>query len=124
MVDKVTETLILNGERVASEDMKRFWKERPDEGFDLERHNRIVASTIAKAEKRYAEAKKNKREGLHERAAALASYVKYLDKGGSKSVEDYFGKRELGRLQAAKTMTVLQERKANGLPLWKTINTE
>ena len=123
-VDKVTETLILNGERVGTEDMKRFWRERPDPDFDINRHNKIVANTIKKAEARRQSVRKAQNEGLKDRANALASYIKYLDRGGSKKVEDYFGKRELGRLQAKKTMTVLQERKANGLPLWKVINTE
>lgn len=123
-VDKVTETLILNGERVGTEDMKRFWRERPDPDFDINRHNQIVANTIKKAEARRQSVRKAQNEGLKDRANALASYIKYLDRGGRKKVEDYFGKRELGRLQAKKTMTVLQERKANGLPLWKVINTE
>ena len=123
-VDKVTETLILNGERVGTEDMKRFWRERPDPDFDINRHNKIVANTIKKAEARRQSVRKAQNEGLKDRANALASYIKYLDRGGRKKVEDYFGKRELGRLQAKKTMTVLQERKANGLPLWKVINTE
>lgn len=123
-VDKVTETLILNGERVGTEDMKRFWKDKPDPDFSEERNNAIVARTIAKAEARRKAAIKAKKEGLGERVNALSSYIKYLDKGGSKDVEGYFGRKTLADLQAKKTITMLQEAKANGDKLWKVINTE
>jgi hypothetical protein len=67
---------------------------------------------------------KLQREGLAERTNALASYIKYLDRGGSKDVEGYFGKRQLAELQGKKVMTILQKRMANGKPLWKTVEVD
>lgn len=124
MVDKTTETLILNGERVGMEDMKRFWKDRPDPDFSAKRNEEVIKRSIARAEANRKKRHALQMEGLQERTSALASYIKYLDKGGGKSAEKYFGRKNLAELQAKKVMQILQERKANGQALWKVINTE
>lgn len=120
----IRDTLILNGERVASEDMKRFWKDRPDPDFSVKRNEEVIKRSIARAEAHRKAAIKAKQEGLGERVNAITSYIKYLDKGGSKKAEDYFGRKTLAELQAKKTITLLQEAKASGKKLWKVINTE
>lgn len=121
---ELAETLILNGERVAAEDMKRFWRDRPDPGFSVKHNEEVVARSIARAEALRAQKIKEKMEGLRERTSALASYIKYLDKGGGKDAEGYFGRKNLAELQGKKVMTILQKRMADGQPLWKVINTE
>jgi hypothetical protein len=121
---ELADTLILNGERVSMADMKRFWKERPDPDFDPKHNEDVIKRSIARAEKHRRDMQKLQREGLAERTNALASYIKYLDRGGSKDVEGYFGKRQLAELQGKKVMTILQKRMANGKPLWKTVEVD
>lgn len=125
MSDKITEILIQNGERVSTEDMTRFWKERPDPDFSPEHNDAVIASSIARAEKHRADMKKLQIEGLRERTSALASYIKHLDHTGkTPTAEDYFGRKELARLQGKKVMQILKERKANGQPLWEIVSTQ
>lgn len=124
MVDKTTEMLIINGERVSTEDMKRFWKDRPDPDFDAKHNEEVVARSIKHAEEHRAAMLKAQNEGLGDRVNALSSFIKYKVNGGSKDADGYFGRREMARLQGKKVMTILQERKANGQPLWRTISTE
>lgn len=121
---EIADTLILNGERVSMADMKRFWKERPDPDFSVKHNEEVVARSIARAEALRKQKIKEKMEGLGERANALASYIKYLDHGGGKSADNYFGKKTLAELQGKKVMTILQKRMADGQPLWKVVNTE
>lgn len=122
MPDKLTETLILNGERVGTEDMKRFWRERPDPDFSEERNKAVIARSIARAEKHRADMQKLQKEGIRERASALASYIKHIDAKGSKTAEAYFGRKELTRLQGKKVIQTLQKAKEDGKPYWKVIS--
>jgi hypothetical protein len=125
MADKITEMLILNGERVASEDMKRFWAERPDPDFSPEHNDFVVKNSIAKAEAHRKAMQKLQQEGMAERASALTSYIKHLDHTGKRTTaEEYFGRKELAHLQGKKVMQILKERKANGQDLWQVINTD
>ncbi len=122
MADKTTEFLILNGERVASEDMKRFWAERPDPDFSPEHNAEVIRRSIERAEKHRLEMRKMQMEGIRERASALASYIKYQDRGGNKSAENYFGRKEMTRLQGKKVIQMLQRAKETGQPYWKVIS--
>lgn len=121
---EIRDTLILNGERVSSADMKRFWAERPDPDFDPKRNEDVIKRSIARAEELRRQKIKAKMEGIGDRANALASYIKYLDKGGGKKAEDYFGRKEMARLQGKKVIQILKERKANGQPLWEVKDTQ
>ena len=122
MSDKVTETLILNGERVASEDMKRFWAERPDPDFSPEHNDEVVKRSIAKAEKHRKAMRKLQQDGLAERTSALASFIKYQDHGGHKNADAYFGRKEMARLQGKKVIQMLQRAKETGQPYWKIVS--
>lgn len=125
MSDKITEILIQNGERVSAEDMKRYWKERPDSDFSPEHNDAVIARSIKRAEKHRADMQKLQIEGLQERTSALASYIKHLDHTGKRTTaEGYFGRKELARLQGKKVIQILKERKANGQPLWEVISTQ
>lgn len=122
MADKTTEMLILNGERVSSEDMKRFWKERPDPDFSEAHNEDVIARSIARAVKHREEMRKLQTEGIRERANALASFIKYQDHGGVKNAETYFGRKEMARLQGKKVIQMLQKAKENGQPYWKVVS--
>lgn len=121
---ELTDTLIVNGQRVSVADMKRFWRERPDPGFSVERNKAVIANSIAKAQKHRRAMQKLQKDGLAQRVNALTSYIQYQKQGGTKKADDYFGRKELTRLQGKKVMQILQERKANGQPLWKVIDTQ
>ena len=121
----IRDTLILNGERVSTADMKQFWQERPDPDFSPERNKAVIASSIRKAEKHRAEMQRLQAEGLAERTNALATYVKArVDGRTHKTADDYFGRKEMARLAGKKVMQILKERKANGQPLWEVISTQ
>lgn len=122
MADAVKETLILNGERVAKDDMVRFWKDRPDPDFSPKHNKDVIARSIARAEKHRAEMRKQQKEGIRERASALTSYIKHLDQKGSTTAEKYFGRKELARLQGKKVIQQLQKAKADGKPYWNIIS--
>lgn len=113
-----------DGVLVSVEDMKRYWSSQPDPNFSKEKNERVIANSIKKAEEHRKKMNQLQKEGLGERVNALASYIKYLDHGGMKTAEGYFGRKELAKLQARKVTQILLERKANGQPLWKVINTE
>jgi hypothetical protein len=121
---EIRDTLILNGERVSTADMKRFWQERPDPDFDPKRNEDIIKRSIARAEELRKQKIKAKMEGLRERTSALASYVKYLDHGGGKTAEGYFGRKTMAELAGKKVMQILKERKANGQALWEVKSTQ
>lgn len=122
MSDKTTEFLILNGERVASDDMKRFWAERPDPDFSPEHNDVVIKRSIARAETHRKAMQKLQIDGLQERTSALASFVKYQDHGGVKNAEAYFGRKELARLQGKKVIQMLQKAKETGQPYWKVVS--
>lgn len=122
MPDKATDFLILQGERVAKDDMVRFWKERPDPDFSPEHNEAVMARSIARAEKHRLDMQKLQTEGIRERASALTSYIRYLDRGGQKTAEGYFGRKELARLQGKKVIQTLQKAKADGQPYWRVIS--
>ena len=104
--------------------MKRFWQERPDPDFDPKRNEAVIANSIKRAEELRKQKIKAKMEGLGERASALASYIKYLDHGGGKSAEGYFGRKTMAELAGKKVMQILKERRANGQPLWEVKSTQ
>lgn len=116
---EITDMLIQNGEMVSVADMKRFYRERPDPGFNEKRNEEVIARSIRRAEELRRQKIKAKQEGIRERASALASYIKHLEKGSSKTAEQYFGKKMMAELAGKKVMQILKERKANGLPLWE-----
>lgn len=122
---ELTDTLILNGEKVGVADMKRFWRERPDPDFNARHNEEVIERSIQRAIKFREQQAKLQQEGLAERVDALSTYVKARASGKThKTAEEYFGKKTLAHLQGKKVMQILQERKANGLPLWRVINTE
>ena len=123
MADKVTETLILNGERVAKDDMVRFWRERPDPDFSEERNKAVIARSIARAEAHRKAMRKLQMDGLAERTDALATYVKARVGGKThKTAEQYFGRKEIARLQGKKVIQMLQKAKETGQPYWRVIS--
>lgn len=123
-MDKVAETLILNGERIGVDDMVRFWKEKPDPDFSPEHNDDVVKRSIARAEKHRAEMRKLQGEGLAERADALTSFIMYQKHGGVKNADNYFGRKEMARLQGKKVIQMLQHAKETGKPYWNIVSKE
>lgn len=116
--------LIVNGVKVSEADMVRFWKEQPDTDFSVARNEAVIANSIKRAEELRAKKIKEKHLGLQERASALASYIKYLDKGGSKTAEDYFGRKIMAELRGKQVMQMLKGRTEAGLPIWEVGSTQ
>jgi len=79
---------------------KKYWGP-PEPGFSATRNKQVIEDSIKKYEKQRARKMKEFTENLRERTDAAASYLKGM--GGvdrSRSVEKYFGKRELAHLRA------------------------
>ena len=62
-------------------------------GFDPENNKRVVEETIRKADVLRQRKWVEWEDDTRERANALASYFKYLDRGGSSPTEKYFGRK-------------------------------
>jgi hypothetical protein len=95
-------------------DHKKFFKDRPDDGFSPERNKSVVDGTIRKYEQMRAKRKKQFDEQVRERSDAVAQYLKHLVNGKSTTVEKYFGRRELARLRGQR---ILQELRGNMMRL-------
>ena len=82
-----------------SEDYQRYFNRDGSEEFSPERNAFIIENSI----KKYNAFRKKKQqmydEDLAQRSELVYSYIRYADKGGNKSIEDYVGKRELARIE-------------------------
>lgn len=102
-------------------DYQKFFIEKGEPGFSAKKNDFVIESTIKKAEKLRSSRRKKYNEALRERASAVESYLSHLARGGSTSVEKYFGRAELARLQSQK---ILQRLQGNRLILDSTDNAE
>lgn len=80
-------------------DYQRFYKPGGDKGFSAQRNHEIIEGTIAKYEAELARRQKAYDETIDERADAVASFLKAIDRGKSSDPLKYFGKQELARLR-------------------------
>ena len=93
-----------SGEDMQKSDYNRFYNSDTT-GFNPDRNKAIVEETIKEYEALRAAKAKAYDEDYAERADAVVSYLKSLDKGGQAtpgaqhSLMRYFGKREIARLQ-------------------------
>ena len=77
----------------------RYVGVEPDKDFSPEHNMEVIERTIREAEKQRRMQKRKFKEGLDERAEALATYLKSIEQGGkSSSVSGYFGKKYKGYL--------------------------
>ncbi len=90
---------------------KKFWQDKPDPGFSLERNRQIVERTIAKYEAMRRLKQKQFNEQLDERTDAIASYLA----GGEgahrgRSLERYFGRKYLAHLRGEDIVNEIRNR--------------
>jgi hypothetical protein len=85
-------------------DYEKFYVKDPDKDFSPERNKHIVEKTIKKAEEMRRKRKKEYAEQVGERVEAATSYALYLDSGGAKPAEKYFGKQMLAYLRGQKIL--------------------
>ena len=89
-------------------DYKRYYVDNPGSGFSPERNSYIVEKTIKETDKAIRDRKKAYQDKVAERSEAVASYIKYLDKGGGFSAEKYFGRRNLAHLRGQKIIETIK----------------
>lgn len=80
-------------------DYKKWFKEGGDIGFSPKRNKTIIENSIKKYEKTRFDKAMAYIGQIRERASAVESYLTYVNKGGSNTVEKYFGKKEMARLR-------------------------
>ncbi len=93
---------------------KRHFKEKGDPGFSPERNKSVIEESIKKYEATRARKKAEYADQVMERADAVASFLKNIDKGkmtGMNSEDQalkYFGKKELAKLRGQKILGILE----------------
>ena len=89
-----------------SENQKRdyalWYKETPDQGFSPEHNKAVIEESIRKA--RILQERRNKDyiEQVRERSDAVASFLKFVDKGGDDRIERFLGRKMLAHLRGEK----------------------
>lgn len=84
----------------------------PEEGFSAEHNRRVVDRSIKKYEAMRAKKQKEFDGKARERASALASYLKSLDRGNTSNVEKYFGRNYLAHLRGQEIMDYAKKKQA------------
>ena len=94
------------------EDQKRdhalYYVEDVDPNFNPERNKQVIKNSIKKYEAMRARKQKDYIESIRERSDAVVSYLKSKGGEGNVSVEQYFGKKELARLQGVNILNKLK----------------
>ena len=79
---------------------KKYILNTPDAGFSPERNKAIIENSIKEYEAMRAKKLKDQVDQYAERADAVVTYLKSLNKGGMESnMEKYFGKKNLAYLR-------------------------
>lgn len=86
-----------------------YFIEDGDVGFSPERNKQVIENSIKKYEAMRMRKNKEYIENIRERSDAVATYLKSRVAEGSTSVEKYFGRKELLRLQG---VSILNKMKA------------
>ena len=97
---------------------KKYYKANPDAGFSVERNKQVIADTIKTYEANRAKRRKEYTEQVDERSDAIATYFEHLNKGKNTPLMQYFGRRELARLQGKK----FYEKMSNGRIKFEEVN--
>ena len=91
-------------------DYHKWYQDTPDAGFSPERNKAVIRDSIAKSELYRERRNKDYVEALRERTDAVASYLKRVSMGMEKSVDQYFGRKELARLRGQKIVEEVKGR--------------
>jgi hypothetical protein len=97
---------------------KKYYKATPDAGFSPARNKQIIEDSIKAYEANRAKRRKEYAGKLDERSDAVASYFQHVNQRGGSSLEKYFGRRELARLQGRK----IYEKITNGKIRFEEVN--
>jgi hypothetical protein len=89
-------------------DYRKYYVDAPDSDFSPERNAYIVEKTIKETDNAIKQRKKEYAQKVAERSEAVASYIKYLDKGGGSAAEKYFGRRNLAHLRGQKILQTIR----------------
>lgn len=93
------------------QDFKKYFKYKGDVGFSPEKNKAVIEQTIVDAEAEYAKRKKKFMGMVGERVDLIATYLKSPNGGQkNKSLEKYFGRKELARLRGMEILQELRER--------------
>lgn len=111
------EAILEHTEGVSNQDresilMREIFMVNEDPDFNPERNKEIIERTIAKTKKIREQNKAEYEKQLEERTESVREYLKHLDSGGSKTLEEYFGRRHLAYLQARKVIQQLRPDKS------------
>lgn len=91
-------------------DYKKWYLEKPEEGFSPDRNKWVIEQSIAKSQLLRQTRNRDYVEQIRERSDAVVSYLKRVAMGMEKSVETYFGRRELARLRGQRIIQEIQGR--------------
>lgn len=97
--------------KISKKDEKYFEQFPADPDFSVEHNKRVIEETIKETEKNIRKKKREQDEPYRERAHAVSRYLSSLQqKGGSKNVEKYFGKRYLAKLRGKEALARIQDK--------------
>lgn len=91
-------------------DYKKWYKDKPEEGFSPKRNREVVEKSIQKAILMQENRKKDYIEQIRERTDAVATYLKSVAQGNEKDVDKYFGRRWLAYLRGQKIIEEVRGR--------------
>lgn len=86
-----------------------YYIEKPDRGFSPERNKQTIERSIKRYEARRLKELKDKRELFMERADAVVTYLKFVDKGGSNRLDKFFTSQELNHLNGENLRAKIME---------------
>lgn len=91
------------GDTTVMHEDRKFFMAKPDRDFDPEHNKKVIQKTIELAEQRERDKFKALKDGIGERAEAIAAFLKSKHTGTmdpEKAIEKYFGQRKLEYLQS------------------------
>lgn len=88
----------------------KYIPERPDDNFSPEHNKYVIEKTIRETDKLRAAKMKSFKEGVGERAEAVASFFHHVNNNGHNNIEKYFGAKMLAKLRGLEIVDRLRAR--------------
>ena len=101
-------------------DYQKYFIKKPT-GFSPEYNNYVIDKCIKEAEERKRQKDKILKEAIGERADALGDYFMHLNRNPGKSLEKYFGIKELARLKGKEIKEAIMENNKGFLKSYKSL---
>lgn len=89
---------------------KKFYIEKPDADFSPQHNREVVENSIKKYEAMQLKKWKETMDKNRERADAVVTYLKAIDKGATTRLDHFFSPKELSRLRGDDIRLELTER--------------